>query len=173
MLYAYGALEFATAASRALKRGLFGDVRAEERRFAARSEFVEICPQSKDDFLRVEHLACVGGGAMFGASAAFHAGERLQGLDARHIFAGDQPEILVSGERRNAAEPFALEEHRRRTEHQVQMLGVRDERQKNHQRGRMQPPHSLPANAFIADPQAGEVGQHQRKNQQRDDSRFR
>ena len=78
------------------------------------------------------------------AAAALHAGERLQRVDPRHVLAGIQPEIFIAGERRNAAEALALQEHGGRAEHQVQMLGVRNQRQENQQRQRVHPPDRLP-----------------------------
>ena len=48
--------------------------------------------------------------------------------DLRDVLAGVEPEILVARKRWDAAEAVALEQHGRRTQHQMQMLRMRDER---------------------------------------------
>ncbi len=45
--------------------------------------------------------------------------EALDGVDAGHVLAGFEAEILVSGQRRNAAEAVAAEEDGKRAEHEV------------------------------------------------------
>ena len=77
---------------------------------------------------------------MLGAAAAFDAGVGLQGGDAREVLAGIEAEILVACERRNFAEAVALEEDRKRAQDQMQMLGVRDQRQENQQGEGVRPP---------------------------------
>ena len=59
---------------------------------------------------------------MLRAAAAFDAGEGLQRVDTRDVFAGNQSEILVSGELRDIAEALAPEEDGERTQNQVKML---------------------------------------------------
>ena len=81
----------------------------------------------------------------------------------RDVFAGIEPEIFVAGERRNAAETVPLEEDRDRAQHQVQMLGVRNQRQKNQQRQRVQPTssHVLPRLPSRRHRYAGQIRHHQ------------
>ena len=69
----------------------------------------------------------------------------------RHVFAGDQAEIFVAREFRDIAEALALQENRQRAQHQMQMFGVRDQRQKNQQRQRVGPPERVPRRCFPAD----------------------
>ena len=172
MLYPHRTLKFAAAARGALEGRLFADVLAQQRRFVAGAEFVEVIAQPQDDLFRVEHLARVGRGTVLGAAPALHAREGLQRVDARHVLARVQSEILVAGERRNPAEALPLQEHRRRTQHQVQMLGVRNQRQEDQQRQRVQPPHALPGQRFLVHPQPGQIRRHQREDQERDEARF-
>ena len=82
VLDAHRALELAAAAGGALERRLLGDVLAEQRRFAAGAELVQVTAQAQDDFLGVEHLARVVGRAVLGAAAALHARVGLQRVDA-------------------------------------------------------------------------------------------
>src|SRR5664279_4700487 len=112
MLDANGTLKLAATASGAFERRFLGDVCAQQRRFAAWSKFFEIAAQAQDNLFRVEHLAGIVGGAMLGAAAALHAGEGLQRVDARDIFACIESEIIVAGERRNTAEACPPQEHR-------------------------------------------------------------
>jgi len=49
-------------------------------------------------------------GAVFVAAAAFDAGVSLQRHELRHIFAGNQPEVLIAVERRDVAELAARKE---------------------------------------------------------------
>ena len=149
------------------------DVLAQQRLFGGRAEFVQVAAHAQDDLFRVENLSRVGRRTMLGAAAALDAGEGLQRVDARHVLAGIQAEILVAGERRNAAEALPLEEYRDRTQHQVQMLGVRNQRQEDQQRQRVQPPHALSRERFLVDPEPGQIGDHQHEDQQRDEARFR
>ncbi len=57
-----------------------------------------------------------------------------------HVLAGVESEIFVAGERRNIAEAFAAHENRRRAQDQMQVLGMRNQRQEKQQRQRVQPP---------------------------------
>ena len=57
------------------------------------------------------------------------------------VLAGVEAEILVARQRRNLAETVAPQKDRHRTQRQVQMLGVRNQRQEDQQRQRVQPPH--------------------------------
>ena len=69
--------------------------------------------------------------------------------------------------------PCALEKHGDRTQHQVQMLGVRNQRQENQQRQRVQPPARLARQRFLVDPEPGQIGRHQDEDQECDEARFR
>ena len=77
---------------------------------------------------------------MLGAASALDARVSLQRDQLRDVGAGIESEILIAGERRNPAEPVSLEKNRHRTQDQVQMLGARDQRQKDQQRQRVRPP---------------------------------
>ena len=140
MLYPHRALEFASPAGGALKCSLFVDMAAQQRRFPARAELVQVTANPKHDFLWVQNLSGVVRRTMLGAAAALDASECLQGVHARDIFAGVEAEVLVALERRYAAEALPAQEHRHRAERQVQVLGVRNQRQKRQQRQRVQPP---------------------------------
>ena len=76
------------------------------------AEFVQIAAHAQDDLFRVQHLAGVVGGTVFGAAAAFDAGVGLQRDDLRQILAGDEAEIFVADERRNLAEARRARERR-------------------------------------------------------------
>ena len=62
----------------------------------------------------------------------------------------------------------AREKHRERAQDQVQMLGVRDQRQEDQQRQRVRPPQRL----GIAVPEGRQIRDHQHEDQQRDDAGF-
>ena len=97
VLYAHRTLEFAAAARGALEGRLFADVLAQQRRFVAGAEFVEVVAHPQNDLFRVEHLSRVGGRTVLGAAPALHAREGLQRVDARDVLAGVEAEILVAG----------------------------------------------------------------------------
>src|SRR5262249_23942226 len=140
MLDPDGTLEFAAAARRALERSLFRDMLAEQGSFVTGSELVQVRTKSKNDFLGIEHLAGICRRTVLGAPSAFHAGVRLESVDARDILARIEPEVLVTLERRDPAEARSTQEHRQRTQDQVQVLGMRDQRKKSEEGERMQPP---------------------------------
>ena len=48
-----------------------------------------------------------------------------------------------------SAEPVALQEHGGRAQHQMQVFGMRNQRQKDQQRQRMRPPHRLSAMCYL------------------------
>src|SRR5580704_15659779 len=125
MLDPHWTLEFAASASRALEYRFLGNMRAEERRFGSRPVGIQICPQPQNHFLRIQHLACVVSRALLRAAAAFHAGERLESLDARDIFARDQSEIFVARQLRDIGKSLALQEDRRWAQNQMEMFRVR------------------------------------------------
>ncbi len=143
---------------------------AEQRLFAGRAEFVEISAHAQRDFFGVENLAGVGGGAVLGATSAFDAGVGLQRDELGDVFAGIEAEIFVAHQRRNFAEGVALQKDGQRAQHQVQMLGVRDQRQENEKRERVRPPKR---SALLAARQEGQqIGDHQQEDQQRDEAGF-
>ena len=112
----------------------------------------------------------VGGRAMLGATPALDACEGLQRNQLRDILAGIQAEIFVTNQWRNLAERVAFQEHRHRTQRQVQMLGMRDQGQKRKDRKRVRPPQQ--AAGFPAIDESGEIRDHQQEDQQRDDTGF-
>ena len=130
MLDAHRALKLAGPAGGALEDGLLRVVLAQQRFLGCRAEFVQIGAHAQDDLFGVEHLAGVVGGAVLRAAAALHAGVGLQADELREILAGDQAEIFIAHERRNLAEAAARKKNGERAQHQVQMLGVRNQRQK-------------------------------------------
>src|SRR5579884_57951 len=90
------ALVFAASAGGALERGLLGNMRPEQWRLARRAVLLQVAAQAQNDLLRVEHLAGVERRAVLGAASAFDARERLQRVDAGHVLARHEPEILVA-----------------------------------------------------------------------------
>src|SRR5271154_2926014 len=105
-------------------------MRAQKGLFARRAEFVQIPTQPERDLLGVEDFSGVGGRAMLGTTPALNASESLQRDQLRDVLAGIQAKIFITGQRRNLAERIALQENRHRTQHQVQMLGVREKGRK-------------------------------------------
>ena len=97
-------------------------------------DVVQIRADAENDFLGVEDLAGIGGGAVLGAAAALHAGVGLQADELRQVLAGHEAEVLIAGERRNRAESAAREKDGGGAQHQVEMLGVRNDGQKDEQR---------------------------------------
>src|ERR1035437_3012024 len=128
MLYAHRTLELARSAGGAVERSLFGNALAEQRRFASRPELAEVSPQTENDLLRVQDLSGVVGRAVLRAASALHARVGLQRVNAGDVLARIQPEVLFAGERRNAAESLAPQEHGDGAERQVQVLGAGDQR---------------------------------------------
>ena len=111
---------------------------------------------------------------MLGAAAALDAGVGLQRDDLGEVFAGAKAkvfDILICRKRRDRGESVALEEDGEGREHQVQMLGVRDERQEDEQRQRVRPPEGFQRSP-VAHEERGEVGDHQEKDKQGDDAGF-
>ena len=80
---------------------------------------------------------------MFHAAPALHARVRLQAYELRQIFSRNQAEIFVAAQWRNVREFAARKEHGDRAQQQMQMLGVRNQRQKCEQRERVRPPQHL------------------------------
>ena len=111
-------------------------------RFSCRggAEFVEVAAQAEDDFLGVEFLAGVVGGAVFGAAAALDAGVGLQADELGESVPGDEAEVFIADERRDFAEAAAGKKDGGRAQHQVQMLGVRDDGQEDEHGEGVSPP---------------------------------
>ena len=159
MLDADRALELAGAAGGALEGGFHGEVvcggivgrsvagrvakLVQQRRFARRAEGVEVRPHAEDDFLRVEDFAGVGGGAVLGAAAALDAAVGFERDELRDVLAGDEAEVFVADQWRDRGEAVAFEEDSERAEDEVQVLGVRDQRQEDQQREGVRPPEEL------------------------------
>ena len=141
--------------------------------FGVRTELLQVAAQSKYDFFRVEHLSCVVSGTMLGAASALYTREGLQGVYARDVLSRIESEIFVAHQRWNPAEAFAFQKDGRWAQRQVQMLGVRNQRKKNRQRQRVQPPHRLAGGALLCKIQAAEIGDHQREDEPGDDAGFR
>ncbi len=172
VLDSHRALVFARAAGGALKRRLHGQVLAQENLLALGSEFVQVAAGAEDDFLRVEDLAGKVRGTVLGAAPAFHAGVSLEAGDARDVFAGDEAEVLVARERRDLTEAAPAQEHRDGAEDQVEVLGARDDRQKDQQRQGMEPPVGARGGRTLRQPELGQVGHHQHEDQKRDQARL-
>ncbi len=107
---------------------------------------------------------------MLAATAAFDAGVGLERDDLRDVFAGVESEILVAGERGNLAEAIAFQEDGERADDQMEMFGVRDQRQEGEDGERVGPPQ--PAVVFHAGEERGEVGGHEGEDEERDESAF-
>ena len=106
------------------------------------AEVVEVGAQAENDFLGVEQLAGVGGGAVLGAAAALDAGVGLQADELGEVGAGDEAEVFIAGERRDLAEAAAGEKDGGRAENQVQVLGVGNDGQKDEQGEGVNPPEN-------------------------------
>ena len=140
MLDADGALEFAGSAGGALEGRFLRKILAEQRLLAAGAEFVEVAADAKRDFFGVENFAGVERGAMFGAASAFDAGVGLERDDLGEVLAGIESEILIADQRGDLGESAAREENGRGAQHQVEMLGVRDQRHEDEKREGVGPP---------------------------------
>ena len=140
MFNAYRALKLTGAAGRALEDGLLGVVFAQKGFGGGWAKVVEVIAQSKDDFFGVEQFAGVGSRAVLGASTALDAGVGLEADQPGEVRAGHQAKVFVPGQRRNLGEAAVGEKDGSRAEKQVQVLGVRNEREKNEQGQRVKPP---------------------------------
>ena len=152
----------------------FGAEVGEERGFGVRAEGVEVGACAEDDLFGVEDLAGGGGGTVFGAAAALDAAVGLQGDDLGEVLAGGEAEVfdvLVGGERRDGGEAVALEEDGDGREHEVEVLGVRDQRQEDEQGEGVGPPESFEGGVVAGD-EGGEVGDHQGEDEQGDEAGF-
>ena len=136
----------------------------------ARAKFVQIFAHAQRNFLRVQDFACETRGTMFGTASAFDAGVCLQRDQFGDVFAGVEAEVFIAHQRRNLAELVALEEHRDRAQHQMQMFGLWGSAEGTPGALRCAP---TTATCFLPIRDAGrEIGDHQKKNQERDEARF-
>jgi hypothetical protein len=159
---------FARAAGGALEDGILMEVHAEEGLIAFRSEGVEIAADSEDDFLRVEELAGVVGGAVFATAATLDARVGLEGGKAGEVGSLAESEVLVSFEGWNFGEGAAGEEDGGGAEDEVEVLGMGDEGEKDGECQCMGPPDGLAGVSKIV----RQVSKHQGKNQEGDDGGF-
>ena len=173
MLDTHRALELACAAGCALERRFHRDVFAQQRLFVAGPFFIQIMPQPQDNLFGVERFAGIVRRTVLGAAPALHAGISLQRVDLGDVLAGVQAEVLVAHQRRNLAESVPPQKHGGRADQQVQVLGVRDQRQKRQQRDGVQPPIRARRRGGFLHPEPRQVGDHQDENEQRDDAGFR
>ncbi len=139
---------------------------------AARPDVVEVGADAEDDFLGVEKLAGVGGGAVLGAAAAFDAGVGLQADELGKILTGDETEVFIIGQRRDGAEAAAGQKYSRRAQHQVQVLGVRNQWQEDQQRQGVRPPENAGRDSSVGCEERCQVGCHQEEDQPGDYARF-
>lgn len=165
-----GALVFAGAAGGALEDVGLGDVFAEEGLVAGDAELIEMGAHAEDDFLWIEGLAGVVGGAVFGAAAAFDAGKRLEGEQLGNVFAGDEAKILVAGEGRDGAKLAAGEEDGGGAEEEVEVLGVGDEGEEDEEGGGVDPPEEVVGDAFGEQDIVEEVGDHEGEDEEGDEA---
>ncbi len=107
---------------------------------------------------------------MLGATAAFNAGVGLKADQLREVGSGDQAEVFIAGERRDLAEAAAGKKDGGGAEDQVQVLGVRNERQKDEDGQRMGPPEDAGGGVSVGNEEGGQVGGHQDEDQQGDEA---
>src|SRR5258708_39322482 len=107
---------------------------AEQRFLGAGAEFIQVITQAEDNFLGVQGLSGIECRAMLAASAALDAGERLERHQLRQILAGVEAKVVVAREWRNMGKSAAREKYGHRAQHQVQVLGVGNQRKENEQR---------------------------------------
>ena len=127
-------------------------------------------PHAEDDLFGVERFAGVVGRAVFGATAAFDAGEGLEGEELGDVFGGDEAEVFIAVERRDGAEFAAREENGDGAQDQVEMLGVGDEREENQQGGGVEPPEEMVGEFGGLQDVIEQVGQHQGEDEQGDEA---
>src|SRR6185437_2517864 len=136
---------------------------------------VEIGAHAQHNLLRVQNLPRIRGRAVLRASTALHAAVRLQRNDLRQVFAREQPKIFLGlglTQLRNIREPVTLQKHRQRTEHEMQVLRARNDRQKHQQRHGMYPPPCFQRGALGRQRERRQVAHHQQKNQRRNHARL-
>ena len=96
----------------------------------------------------------------------------MQGDQLRNILARIESEILVVRQGWNSAEPVPLQENRHRTENQMQVLGMRNQRKEDQQSQRMRPPVRPTGRASLLHAERQKVRHHQQEDQQRDEAGF-
>src|SRR5579864_620509 len=107
---------------------------------------------------------------MLAATAALDTSVGLQRNQLRHVLARIEAEVFVADQRRNLAEAIALQEHRNRAQHQMKMLGVRNQRHEHEEGDGVRPPQ-CPA-LLPSRHERSEVGRHQRENEKSDEQGF-
>ena len=140
MLDAHRALVFAGAAGRTLENRFLEMCLPSSGRLAPRPVFVQVIAQPQDDLLRVESFAGVVCRAMLRAPSAFHAGVGLQASIRVTSLPVSKPKSSSPTSGGIRLNPPPAQKYGDGAQHQVQVLGVRDQRQKRQQRQRVQPP---------------------------------
>ena len=79
---------------------------------------------------------------MLGAAAALDAGVGLEAGELGEVFAGDEAEVFIADERGNFAEASAGKKDGGGAEHEVKVLGVGNDGQKDEERERVNPPEA-------------------------------
>src|SRR6185436_16703427 len=134
-----------------------GNIFSQQRLHSAGAELIEIFANAENDFLRIEYLAGVKCRAKLRATAALHARVGLERNQLGDVLTGIQAEIVIVGQRWNFAESVTARENRHRAQQQMQVLGVRDQRQETEQRERMQPPVHPAGNRAFFEPERGQI----------------
>src|SRR5262245_19360325 len=154
-------LVFARPTSCALEGRFFGNVFRQQRLGCVRPVLVQIVAYSERDLLRIEDLSRVVRRAVLRTAPALDARIGLQRYKLGDVLARVESEIFVTGQRWNLAESVSLEKNRHRTQNQVQVLGMRDERQENQKRQRVGPPIHPAGGAALLDGEGQKVRHHQ------------
>src|ERR1019366_2348189 len=173
MLNAHRTLEFAGPARSALENRFHRQMFPQQQLIALRPKFIQVMPRTENDFFGIQNLAGGVGGTMLGAASTLYARVGLQRDDLRHILARVKAEILIAHQRRDAAEPVALQKDRQRTQHQVHMLGARNQRQERQQHQRVRPPQHPARGGAFRHPERSQIRDHQCEDQKRNQARLR
>ena len=145
-------------------------MRSQQGHFRSRAFLIQIGPQPQDQFLWIERLAGVVGRAVLGTAPALYAGKRLQRVNLSDILAGDEAEILIPCQFGDVAEALSFEQDGGGAQYQVQVLGVRHQRQEHQQGQRVQPPDGMAGQGRFRLGEGCEVGEHQHQNQAGDNA---
>jgi len=137
-----------------------------------RARLLQVFTRAEDDFFGIEEFARGVGGTVLGAASALDAGKCLERGDLGKIFAGIEAKVFVADERRDFAEAVSLQKHRQRTEHEVHVLGAGDQRKKSEKNQRVRPPDYGGGSRPVRDPEARKIRDHQRKDEEGDQTGF-
>src|SRR6185312_9817706 len=170
MLDSHRALVFAGSACRALKDRRLRNGCPNNWCIARIAVFIQISPHPENDLLRIQLFAGVVGGTMFRTTPAFNTRINLQRRELRNVLSRVEPKVFITGERRDGAERTARQEDRHRAEHQMQMLRMRDQRQKSEQSACVNPPEDTAGGGGFWNPPHRHVGDHQHENQKSNDA---